>query len=59
VLSALLFDLGHLYQGLLAPGCGFIVAIYYLSFGRVWPTVPAHYLHDALQFVFIVVVAME
>ena len=30
------------------------MAIYYLAFGRVWPMVISHYIHDAMQFVMIV-----
>jgi membrane protease YdiL (CAAX protease family) len=63
VLSAVLFGLGHLYQGpagVVSTGIsGLIMAIYYLVFGRIWPMVFAHYLHNALQFVFIVLVAMR
>jgi len=61
VLSAVLFGLGHLYQrpaGVVSAGVsGLIMAIYYLVFGRIWPMVFAHYLHNALQFVFIVLIA--
>jgi membrane protease YdiL (CAAX protease family) len=63
VLSAVLFGLAHLYQGpagMVSTGIsGLIMAIYYLVFGRIWPMVFAHYLHDALQFVFIVLMAMR
>jgi membrane protease YdiL (CAAX protease family) len=53
LISALLFGLAHLYQG---PGgmasaaiSGLILAVVYLRFGRVWPLIISHYLHDALQ----------
>ena len=63
VLSAVLFGLGHLYQGpagvVSAGVSGLIMAIYYLVFGRIWPMVFAHYLHNALQFVFIVLIAVR
>lgn len=55
LVSAALFSLAHLYQG---PGgmantaiTGLILAIVYLRFGRVWPLIISHYLHDALQIV--------
>jgi hypothetical protein len=35
------------------------MAIHCLIFGRIWPMVLAHYLHNALQFVFVVLVAMR
>ena len=51
--SATMFGLAHLYQG---PGgiantaiTGLILAIVYLRFGRIWPLIISHYLHDALQ----------
>jgi membrane protease YdiL (CAAX protease family) len=51
--SAVMFGLAHLYQG---PGgiantaiTGLILAIVYLRFGRIWPLIVSHYLHDALQ----------
>jgi membrane protease YdiL (CAAX protease family) len=63
LLSAVLFGLAHLYQGpagMVDTGIsGLIMAIFYLLFGRIWPMVFAHYLHDALQFVFVVLVAMR
>ena len=58
VLSAVLFGLTHLYQG--SAGIvdtainGFILAVYYLFFGRVFPMIISHYLYDAIQFVMIV-----
>jgi membrane protease YdiL (CAAX protease family) len=63
VLSAVLFGLGHIYQGpagMVSAGIsGLIMAIYYLAFGRLWPMIFAHYMHDALQFVYIVLVLMR
>jgi membrane protease YdiL (CAAX protease family) len=53
ILSAVLFGLMHIYQGpagaIMAGISGLIMAIYYLSFGRVASMMVAHYLHDALQ----------
>jgi membrane protease YdiL (CAAX protease family) len=53
LVSAVLFGLAHFYQG---PGgmantaiSGLILAIVYVRFGRVWPLIISHYLHDALQ----------
>lgn len=53
LVSAALFGLAHLYQG---PGgmantaiSGLILAVVYLRFGRGWPLIISHYLHDALQ----------
>lgn len=53
LVSAVLFGLAHFYQG---PGgmantaiSGLILAIVYLRFGRVWPLIISHHLHDALQ----------
>jgi membrane protease YdiL (CAAX protease family) len=53
LISAALFGLAHLYQG---PGgmanaaiSGLILAVVYLRFGRIWPLIISHYLHDALQ----------
>ena len=58
LISAALFGLAHLYQG---PGgmantaiSGLILAIVYLRFGRVWPLIISHYLHDALQIALVV-----
>ena len=56
--SAVLFGLAHLYQG--ASGVattaliGFILAVAYLHFGRVWPLIISHYLHNALQIILLV-----
>jgi hypothetical protein len=35
------------------------MALYYSTFGRLWPMIFAHYLHDAVQFVYIVLVLMR
>ncbi len=51
--SAAMFGLAHLYQGpagvVTTAITGLILAIVYLRFGRVWPLIISHYLHDALQ----------
>ena len=51
--SAAMFRLAHLYQGpagvINTAITGLILAIVYLRFGRVWPLIISHYLHDALQ----------
>ena len=51
--SAAMFGLAHLYQGptgvVTTTISGLILAIVYLCFGRVWPLIISHYLHDALQ----------
>jgi len=53
VLSAIVFGLGHLYQGpagIISTGIyGLILAVYYNLRGRVIPMMLAHYLHDAIQ----------
>jgi membrane protease YdiL (CAAX protease family) len=53
VLSAVIFGLGHLYQGpagIISTGIsGLIMAVYYSFSGRVIPMMIAHYLHDAIQ----------
>ena len=58
LVAALLTGLAHLYQG---PGgvmttafIGVIWCIAYLRFGRVWPLIISHYIHDALQIVLFV-----
>lgn len=52
-ISAAMFGLAHLYQGptgvVTTAITGLILAIVYLRFGRVWPLIISHYLHDALQ----------
>jgi len=59
LLSGILFGLMHSYQGpagVLSTGIsGLIMGIFYLQFGRIFPMVIAHYLHDALQFVMVYV----
>lgn len=51
--SAAMFGLAHLYQGPVGivntAISGLILAIVYLRFGRIWPLIISHYLHDALQ----------
>jgi hypothetical protein len=58
VLSAVMFGLLHVYQGtagMVDTGItGLLLAVCYLTFGRVWPLIIAHYLHDAAQIVLIV-----
>ncbi len=53
LISAALFGLAHLYQGPAGMAntalSGLILAVVYLRFGRVWPLVISHYLHDTLQ----------
>lgn len=53
ILSAVLFGFAHMYQGpagvIMTGISGFIMAIYYLFFGRVASMMVAHYLHDAVQ----------
>jgi membrane protease YdiL (CAAX protease family) len=61
ILSAVLFGLGHMYQGpagvIMTGISGLIMASYYLLFGRVASMMVAHYLHDALQFAMIYIMA--
>lgn len=51
--SAAMFGLAHLYQGPAGIAntaiSGLILAVVYLRFGRIWPLIISHYLHDALQ----------
>jgi membrane protease YdiL (CAAX protease family) len=58
VISAILFGLGHLYQGwggvITTAIYGLVMAIYYRLFGRVVPMIVSHYIHDALQFILLV-----
>ena len=60
-LSAVLFGLGHIYQGpagaVSAGISGLILAVYYYCFGRVIPMMLSHYLHDAVQFAAIYIMA--
>jgi membrane protease YdiL (CAAX protease family) len=57
LLSAVIFGAAHIYQGMagvLSTGIsGFILASYYLLFGRFSVLIIAHYLHDAFQFAFV------
>jgi hypothetical protein len=59
LLSAVLFGLVHLYQGtagIVDTGIhGLVLAAYYLVFGRAWPLIISHYLHDAIQIVLLVI----
>lgn len=59
VISALVFAFAHWYQGpagILTAGIyGLVMAIYYRFFGRLFPMVVAHYLHNAIQFVFVII----
>jgi membrane protease YdiL (CAAX protease family) len=59
LLSALVFGLAHLYQGptgiVRTAIYGLVMAVYYRFFGRLWPMVVSHYLHDAIQFVMVIV----
>ena len=61
VLSAGLFGLAHLYQGtagIISTGIsGLVLAIYYPASGRVLPMMLSHYLHDAVQFAAIYIMA--
>jgi membrane protease YdiL (CAAX protease family) len=60
-LSAILFGLGHIYQGsagAVSTGItGLILAVYYYRFGRIIPMMLSHYLHDAIQFIAIYLMA--
>jgi len=53
IVSAAMFGLAHLYQGPAGVAntaiSGLILAVVYLRFGRIWPLIISHYLHDALQ----------
>lgn len=55
LLSGVIFGLMHSYQGpagVVSTGIsGLVMGIFYLRFGRIFPMVIAHYLHDALQFI--------
>jgi membrane protease YdiL (CAAX protease family) len=59
VLSAVVFGLAHLYQGVAGVVStafyGLLMAVYYRFIGRLLPMVIAHYLHDAIQFVMLIV----
>ena len=53
VLSAVVFGLVHIYQGVAAVVAvsllGLVYALYYLRFGRVWPLIIGHALFDSVQ----------
>jgi membrane protease YdiL (CAAX protease family) len=53
IISAVLFGLGHMYQGTASMiGIffqGILLGIFYLKFGRIWPMIIAHGLYDSLQ----------
>lgn len=59
IISAVVFGLAHLYQGaagVVGTGIyGLVMAIYYRYIGRLVPMVVAHYLHDAIQFVMLII----
>jgi membrane protease YdiL (CAAX protease family) len=61
LLSAVLFGVVHLYQGpagaVMAGLSGLLMAAFYLRFGRIAPMMLAHYLHDAVQFTIIYLIA--
>jgi membrane protease YdiL (CAAX protease family) len=58
--SAVIFGLMHMYQGtagmILTGFSGLIMAVFYLKFGRILPMIIAHYLHDAVQFIVVLLV---
>jgi membrane protease YdiL (CAAX protease family) len=55
VISACVFALIHLYQGPVHVAWtaifGFVMAFYYLRFGRIVPLILSHYLTNVLQIV--------
>lgn len=59
ILSATVFGLAHLYQGpagIVKTGIyGLVMGIYYRFSGRLLPMVVSHYLHDAIQFVMVII----
>ena len=59
--SVVLFGLIHVYQGpagmVLTGISGLIYAVYYYHSGRVVPLMLAHYLHDAVQFAAVYIMA--
>jgi membrane protease YdiL (CAAX protease family) len=61
--SALLFGLGHFYQGpygiLGTASIGFILGWHYLRFGRVLPLIIAHALYDTVVLLFLVSAARQ
>jgi uncharacterized protein len=58
-ISAVVFGLAHLYQGVsgvVSTGIyGLLMAVYYRYIGRLLPMVIAHCLHDAIQFVMLII----
>ncbi len=58
VVSAALFGLAHFYQGPVSMVAialqGFLYALYYRRFGRVWPMIIAHALYDSVQVIQVV-----
>jgi membrane protease YdiL (CAAX protease family) len=61
VISACLFGLIHFYRGPAHVAwttiCGFIMALFYLRFGRVAPLILAHYITNAIQVVVVALLA--
>ena len=59
IVSAAFFGLAHIYQGpvsAVAIGLlGFLYALYYKRFGRVWPMIIGHALYDSLQVIQVVI----
>ena len=51
--SAAVFGLAHIYQGpvsAVAVGVqGFLYAVYYKRYGRLWPMIVGHALYDSIQ----------
>ena len=60
VVSAALFGLAHIYQGSVSMVAialqGFLYALYYRRFGRVWPMIIGHALYDSVQVIQVVMV---
>jgi membrane protease YdiL (CAAX protease family) len=58
VVSAALFGLVHIYQGSVSMVAitllGFLYALYYSRFGRVWPMIIGHALYDSVQVIQVV-----
>ncbi len=59
VVSAALFGLVHIYQGPVSMVAialqGFLYALYYRQFGRVWPMIIGHALYDSVQVIQVVI----
>ncbi|UCD38734.1 MAG: CPBP family intramembrane metalloprotease [Fidelibacterota bacterium] len=59
MVSAALFGLLHIYQGPVSAFAialqGFLYALYYKRFGRVWPMIIGHALYDSLQVIQVVI----